>query len=90
MVPVLQRKLNSVPQTFLMKSSLGNSDEINLIVALSVVAKPRGEHKETNKFKRNEIQQADYHQMTFHLDYSGQKNQNFLDHKPLKPWKYSC
>lgn len=31
-----------------MKSSLGNSDEINLIVALSVVAKPRGEHKETN------------------------------------------
>lgn len=48
MVPVLQRKLNSVPQTFLMKSSLGNSDEINLIVALSVVAKPRGEHKETN------------------------------------------
>lgn len=85
MVPVLQRKLNSVPQTFLMKSSLGNSDEINLIVALSVVAKPRGEHKETNKFKRNEIQRADYHQMTFHLDYSGQKNQNFLDHKPLKP-----
>lgn len=30
-----------------MKSSLGNSDEINLIVALSVVAKPRGEHKKT-------------------------------------------